>query len=510
MCSRPLLISAPERPISAPFHPSPALSMQGELLNYQFQREFLKPFVDLMGLTTSREIKELILGCLGNMIQSRAKSIRSGWRPILDVFAIAAVDSSTAIAITGFELFRRTVDTHFELLGEHCVECVTCLCSFLQQQQHEAVALQAAQSLTNYAERVREVLCSTSEEPVDRTASVAAESARGSVLSPPHEKVWWALLKGLATAVEDGRTHVRAIALAGLFEIVNTEIASGGALSGELGEQVFRQLLLPMFAAVPVEPEAAVTAVQLAWLQTTASPAITSLERTFCAAYSLLSSSLDDVMALLVHCLQQRHHPPLAHVAAEALLHLVKETGVNFSQATWASVCAELKSCFDSGEAPPIVEESPPIDGSEPTPLLREVSAKVEAEAPPGSGPHELQVLLLSTVYQLLQSMYPSMKLADVEGLLNCMHSMYVKSHRVLQSALSGASAEEGKCDVDDEALHIELEATSFYLQARRACVCECSQRRGREGVCGGDESSAVLSLWEREHGGADRREAGQ
>ena len=62
---------------------------KGELLNYQFQREFLKPFVDLMGETTSREIKELILGCLGHMAQSRAKSIRSGWRPMLDVFAIA-------------------------------------------------------------------------------------------------------------------------------------------------------------------------------------------------------------------------------------------------------------------------------------------------------------------------------------------------------------------------------------------------------------------------------------
>jgi len=173
------------------------------------------------------------------------------------------------------------------------------------------------------------------------------------------------------------------------------------------------------------------------------------------------------VMALLVRCLQQRAHPPLAHVAAEALLHLVKETGVNFSQETWASVCAELKSCFDSGDAPPVVPEmvSPPADGGESaSPLLREVSAKVEAEAPPGSGPHELQVLLLSTVYQLLQSMYPSMKLGDVEGLLNCMHSMYDKSHRVLMDGLVGA-AEGGKGELDDEALHMELEAMSFYLQ---------------------------------------------
>lgn len=112
----------------------------------------------------------------------------------------------------------------------------------------------------------------------------------------------------------------------------------------------------------------------------------------------------------------------------------------------------------------PIAEVVPTPEGESASPLLREVSAKVEAEAPPGSGPHELQVLMLSTVYQLLQSMYPSMKLGDVDGLLNCMHSMYDKSHRVLQTGLQEA-AEGGKGDVDDEALHIELEAMSFYLQ---------------------------------------------
>ena len=48
---------------------------KGELHNYQFQREFLKPFVDLMGVTSSLEIKELILGCLDHMVRSRAQSV---------------------------------------------------------------------------------------------------------------------------------------------------------------------------------------------------------------------------------------------------------------------------------------------------------------------------------------------------------------------------------------------------------------------------------------------------
>ena len=39
-----------------------------ELLKYSFQREFLRPFVDLMSETPSSENKELIITCLDHMV----------------------------------------------------------------------------------------------------------------------------------------------------------------------------------------------------------------------------------------------------------------------------------------------------------------------------------------------------------------------------------------------------------------------------------------------------------
>jgi len=72
-------------------------------------------------------------------------------------------------------------------------------------------------------------------------------------------------------------------------------------------------------------------------------------------------------------------------------------------------------------------------------------------------------VLLLTTVYQLLQINHPLMKLVDVEGLLNCLHASYEKSHRVLTDALS-----EGGEPVPselEEAIALELESMRFYLQ---------------------------------------------
>eukprot|EP00322_Chrysochromulina_rotalis_P028792 CAMPEP_0115876024 /NCGR_PEP_ID=MMETSP0287-20121206/25427_1 /TAXON_ID=412157 /ORGANISM="Chrysochromulina rotalis, Strain UIO044" /LENGTH=327 /DNA_ID=CAMNT_0003331361 /DNA_START=15 /DNA_END=998 /DNA_ORIENTATION=- len=186
------------------------------------------------------------------------------------------------------------------------------------------------------------------------------------------------------------------------------------------------------------------------------------------ASATLGPEVLDDLIALLVRCLQQKHTPPLAHTAAEALLHLVKETGASFSQETWASVCAELKTCFD---ATPVALTPPEGIGPQESDdhLVAEVSQRVQKEAPSGSGPHELQVLLLSTVYQLLLINHPLMKLADLEGLLNCLHSMFEKSHRVVSTALDdSAEAPPNTAPTTaelDEAIHLELEAMEHYLQ---------------------------------------------
>lgn len=296
--------------------------------------------------------------------------------------------------------------------------------------------------------------------------------------------MWWPLLGGLAGAIHDSRAAVRTAALQALFTCLNVELTSDGVLSGQLGREAYRAFVLTLFVVLPtvapadeppgeggeggegvppstisIEPAAA------EWLATTGLAVLAAAERCFCSASNVLGPELlDELITLLVRCLQQRHTPPLAHAAAEALLHLVKETGAAFSQGTWASVCAELKTCFegDSPTLPPppaaALAAAPPSEDG----LVVEVSQRVQKEAPPGSGPHELQVLLLSTVYQLLLLNHPLMKLSDLEGLLNCLHSMYEKSHRTVMDALGGEVLPRAELD---EAIMIELEAMAHYLQ---------------------------------------------
>eukprot|EP00967_Tisochrysis_lutea_P123999 scaffold206989_cov27-Tisochrysis_lutea.AAC.2 len=475
-----------------------------ELLNYQFQREFLKPFQDLMTAATATEVKDLLIVCLTNMVQSRARSIRSGWSTLFATLNLAAADPLESIVASGYDLASRTVADHFALIGDHHSEGVECVAAYLRQQTDAKVALAAAKCLADYAKLLHDGVITEppsapapeegDDEQSPQPPSVAAQSSLALPADP--ERLWWPLCEALAQTVgSDTRPSVRAASLASLFSLLEAELAPGGALHGPLGVQVFGQLVLPIFEGIQALSDTSTSSIspmQAGWVDATGLPALGAIERTFCGASELLAPLLDDVIALFVRCLQQPHHPRLSQAAAESLLQVVRQTGASFSQETWALVVAQLKSCFDSSAAAEAYSAgtqmggSAGADGPVTSPLLREVSAKVEAEAPEGSGPYELQVLLLSTVYQLLQSMYPSMKLADVESLLNCMHSMYDKASRTIDAAMRGSepedalgssdgtAAHEGEAEATgagpstleiEEASHLKHEAMSYYLQ---------------------------------------------
>lgn len=65
---------------------------KNELTNYQFQKEFLKPFEFIMSQNSFVKIRQLVIECLANMIQFKAMNIKSGWKSIFVVFTIAASD----------------------------------------------------------------------------------------------------------------------------------------------------------------------------------------------------------------------------------------------------------------------------------------------------------------------------------------------------------------------------------------------------------------------------------
>merc|ERR1711871_66108 len=106
-----------------------------ELPNYAFQKDFLKPFENIMASSRSVEIRELVLFCLRQFIEARVHHIRSGWKSILQCLAMAAGDSHSSIVDLAFSVLVMLVDQQFGSLSDNVfVETVHCLTQFMSSE----------------------------------------------------------------------------------------------------------------------------------------------------------------------------------------------------------------------------------------------------------------------------------------------------------------------------------------------------------------------------------------
>ena len=96
---------------------------KGEFANFRFQKDFLRPFEhimkhnrsvvppgDLCPVTSpfpppprSPTIRDMVVRCVAQMVNSQAHNIRSGWKNIFSVFHLAASDHDEGIVELAFQ-----------------------------------------------------------------------------------------------------------------------------------------------------------------------------------------------------------------------------------------------------------------------------------------------------------------------------------------------------------------------------------------------------------------------
>lgn len=89
-----------------------------ELEGFNFQRLFLCPFEAVFVDTQHKEIKVLVMDCIQNLVQARSAHIRSGWKSIFSVLALAAKDGSGGLAFPrqSWGVLSRLVDKEMHSL----------------------------------------------------------------------------------------------------------------------------------------------------------------------------------------------------------------------------------------------------------------------------------------------------------------------------------------------------------------------------------------------------------
>ncbi|XWS32310.1 hypothetical protein CRYUN_Cryun23aG0148700 [Craigia yunnanensis] len=338
-----------------------------ELANYNFQNEFMKPFVIVMRKSSAVEIRELIIRCVSQMVLSRVNNVKSGWKSMFMVFTSAAYDDHKNIVLLAFEIMEKIIRDYFPYITEtettSFTDCVNCLIAFTNSRFNKDISLNAIAFLRFCATKLAEGDLGSSSKNKDK------ESGKVSPSSPHKEKdgrqengelidkddhlyFWFPLLAGLSELSFDPRPEIRKSALQVLFETLRNH---GQLFSLPLWERVFESVLFPIFDYVrhAIDPSSGESPEQGivndmaeldqdAWLYETCTLALQLVVDLFVNFYNTVNPLLRKVLSLLVSFIK-RPHQSLAGIGIAAFVRLMSNAGDLFSEEKWLEVVSSLK-----------------------------------------------------------------------------------------------------------------------------------------------------------------------
>ncbi|PSS24171.1 Brefeldin A-inhibited guanine nucleotide-exchange protein like [Actinidia chinensis var. chinensis] len=344
-----------------------------ELANYNFQNEFMKPFVIVMRKSSAVEIRELIIRCVSQMVLSRVNNVKSGWKSMFMVFTTAAYDDHKNIVLLSFEIIEKIVRDYFPYITETetttFTDCVNCLIAFTNSRFNKDISLNAIAFLRFCAAKLAEGDLGSSSRNKEKEASgkISPSSPQkgknrkhdnGDVVDKEdHLYFWFPLLAGLAELSFDPRPEIRKSALQVLFDTLRNH---GHHFSLPLWERVFESVLFPIFDYVrhTIDPSGGDTPTQGidsdmgeleqdAWLYETCTLALQLVVDLFVKFYNTVNPLLMKVLKLLVSFIK-RPHQSLAGIGIAAFVRLMSNAGYFFSDDKWLEVVSCLKEAVNA------------------------------------------------------------------------------------------------------------------------------------------------------------------
>ncbi|CAL0324557.1 unnamed protein product [Lupinus luteus] len=343
-----------------------------ELANYNFQNEFMKPFVIVMRRSSAVEIRELIIRCVSQMVLSRVNNVKSGWKSMFMVFTTAAYDDHKNIVLLAFEIIEKIIRDYFPYITETetttFTDCVNCLIAFTNSRFNKEISLNAVAFLQFCATKLAQGDLGSSSRSKDKEVS-----GKVSSLSPPtgkeekqdngevtdkddHLYFWFPLLAGLSELSFDPRPEIRDNALEVLFKTLRNH---GHLFSLPLWERIFESVLFPIFDYVRhgIDPSGSSSPVnevvgdgeldQDAWLYETCTLALQLVVDLFVNFYDTVNPLLRKVLMLLVSFIK-RPHQNLAGIGIAAFVRLMSNAGELFSDEKWLEVVLSLKEAANA------------------------------------------------------------------------------------------------------------------------------------------------------------------
>ena len=214
---------------------------KGELQNFHFQKDFLRPFEFIMKNNKSGQIRDMVVRCISQMVQSRSNNIKSGWKNIFATYALAASDHDEAIVTLSFSSTNDIIKELLEQgsnqsLVDSFQDFVKCLSEFGCNPNYPDISMDAIRLIRKCAKYVSE-----HQDKFDSSAAEGMEN--GDKNDKMNDRVWirgwFPVLFELSCIINSSKLDIRTRSLTILFEIVKTY---GDSFESSLWEDLFRVL----------------------------------------------------------------------------------------------------------------------------------------------------------------------------------------------------------------------------------------------------------------------------
>ncbi|OAY54721.1 brefeldin A-inhibited guanine nucleotide-exchange protein 1 isoform X1 [Manihot esculenta] len=474
-----------------------------ELANYNFQNEFLRPFVIIMQKSSSAEIRELIVRCISQMVLSRVNNVKSGWKSVFMVLTAAAADERKNIVLLAFETMEKIVREYFPYITETeattFTDCVRCLTTFTNSRFNSDVSLNAIAFLRFCAVKLADGGLVWNEKSRVNDASTPLVNEVASDIQAfrdkdDHASFWIPLLIGLSRLTSDPRSAIRRSALEVLFNILNDH---GHLFSQSFWIDVFNSVILPIFSSVCDKKENFIqdgqhspTSVSQhqegnAWDPETSAVAAQYLVDLFVSFFNTVSSQLPSVVSVLTGFIRSPIQGPASSGVA-ALLRLSGQLGCRLSEDQWGEIFLALKESAAS-TLPGFVKVLRSMDNLE-MPDTSESYVDVDVSSDHGFTNEDLeddnlqtaayvvsrvkshiavQLLIIQVVTDMCKGHMQYVSAANVRILLDMFSSVASHSHQ-LNSDIILLKKLEKACSIlelsDPPMVHFENESYQNYL----------------------------------------------
>jgi len=309
---------------------------KGELSNFHFQKDFLRPFEYIMKKNNSATIRDMVVRCVAQMVNSQATNIKSGWKNVFSVFHLAASDLDEGIVELAFQTTSIIFEKHFSATVDSFQDAVKCLSEFACNAAFPDTSMEAIRLIRHCAKHVYENPNMFKEH--------FSEDAGISETDRIWVRGWFPVIFELSCIINRCKLDVRTRALTVMFEILKSY---GHTYYKHWWREVFK-VVFRIFDSMKLPDQQIEWSEKAEWMTTTCNHALYAIVDVFTQYFEELSDVLlDDMFSHLIWCVQQDNEQ-LARSGVNCLENLVMSNGQKFTKEIWCKTSDCIRKIFES------------------------------------------------------------------------------------------------------------------------------------------------------------------